>query len=104
MPYFVYKLHPKQSATPHNGTYEERVLESHVAYLESLLGQGSLVVAGTMTFNQSSDGLIILRAASEEQARKLMEADPLVLAGLADAQLGSFKLELLTTQHHSLPK
>ena len=59
------------------------VLRQHVEYLQKLTDQGVSIVAGhTMNHDQNAFGLAIVRAESENAARKIMEDDPLVRAGI----------------------
>ena len=59
------------------------VMQDHVKYMRTLAEQGSSVFAGhTLTHGDNSFGLIVVKADSEAAARKIMEADPIVHAGL----------------------
>jgi flavin reductase (DIM6/NTAB) family NADH-FMN oxidoreductase RutF/uncharacterized protein YciI len=59
-----------------------RVVEAHVAYLRSLRDSGVLLMAGPYEGRDPSRpaGMVLL-AASEEEARAIAEADPLVRGG-----------------------
>ena len=55
-------------------------LREHGRYMQALAGRGVIVAAGpTMA---ESGGLVLLRAASIEEARALMQADPAIQSGL----------------------
>ncbi len=53
---------------------------AHRAYLVGLREQGKLAAAGP--FSDDSGALIIYEAGSEEEARRLIEADPFHTAGV----------------------
>jgi hypothetical protein len=53
-------------------------MEEHFEYLKSLLEVGRLILAGL----DPPFGIIVLEAESEEEARRLIEADPSVAAGV----------------------
>ena len=60
-------------------------LKEHLAYQRQLEEQGALVAAGPLSDETGTDwtgkGLIILRADTLEQARKLAEGDPMHSSG-----------------------
>ncbi|MHB8153268.1 MAG: flavin reductase [Vulcanimicrobiaceae bacterium] len=57
----------------------EDLLERHAHYLATLRAEGRLVMAGP--FLDGDDGLIVLKAATSEEAQGLIARDPLVTAG-----------------------
>ncbi len=68
------------------------VLRQHVEYLQKLTDQGVSIVAGhTMNRDQNAFGLAIVRAESENAARKIMEDDPLVRAGILTISVFPFE-------------
>ena len=68
------------------------VLRQHVEYLQKLSDQGVSIVAGhTMNHDQNAFGLAIVRAESENAARKIMEDDPLVRAGILTVTVFPFE-------------
>lgn len=78
-------------------------MEGHVAYIKSLLSQGRLVLAGpsfeptqypenALALEQMPPGIVIFEAESDEEARRIMEGDPAVKAGVFKAQVNPFTL------------
>jgi len=58
-------------------------LQGHVKYLRTLAEQGTSLFSGhTLTHDENSFGLLVVRADSEAAARKIMEGDPIIQAGL----------------------
>lgn len=55
-------------------------LREHGRYMQELAGRGVILVAGPT--NAVSGGLVLLRAASIEEARAMMLADPAIQSGL----------------------
>ena len=56
-----------------------RVRPRHLAYLRSLLEAGALVMAGPWA--DESGALVLFRAADEDQARAMVDADPYAAEG-----------------------
>ena len=73
---------------------DNRIAESHFAYLEKATREGIVLLAG-----RSQDGvgpaIVIFEAESEEAARQFMEDDPFVSSGLMRASLHPFRAALV---------
>jgi uncharacterized protein YciI len=72
---------------------ESELMEEHFEYLKSLLAAGKLILAGPSL--DPPFGIIVLEAESEEEARRLIEADPSVAAGIQTPELHPFRASLL---------
>ncbi|MFX1436429.1 MAG: YciI family protein [Promethearchaeota archaeon] len=59
---------------------ENKIMEEHFYYLKSLLEQKKLFLAGPTLIPEDPFGLIILEAATEEEAKNLLENDPSIKA------------------------
>ena len=59
-----------------------KVRDEHLAYLEGLFAQGTLVAAGRQ--EPAVGGMVLLDVADEATAREVMARDPYVLGGLAE--------------------
>lgn len=57
-----------------------RVRTDHLAYLQSLLEEGTLVLAGPV--GDGSGAMMVLKVDSEEQARQVVQRDPYTAAGV----------------------
>jgi uncharacterized protein YciI len=65
--------------------------QGHVKYLKDLAEQGTSLFSGhTLNNDQSAFGILVVRADSEAAARKIMEADPIVHAGLVQGTVIPF--------------
>lgn len=70
----------KESAGPETAA----AISSHVAWTKRMIAGGMMVQAGRWG---ERGGMAILRAESIEQARGLVEQDPLVTSGVVDLEL-----------------
>ncbi|MFX1328934.1 MAG: YciI family protein [Promethearchaeota archaeon] len=68
---------------------EDKIMSDHFSYLKSLLRQKKLVLAGPTLILEDPFGLIILEGETEEDARKLLEKDPSIIAGIQ--QIADFR-------------
>lgn len=62
-------------------------LNQHVAYFVSLLDSGKAIIGGPITGDKELAGIYILRATSAEEARRWVDDDPAVKAGLFSAEM-----------------
>jgi uncharacterized protein YciI len=79
--YYIEIIQPCRPTLPTDGTEAEfaRVNE-HFAYLQGLLAQGKLVMAGRR--EDAAFGMIILRVSDQAEAEALATADPAIQAGV----------------------
>lgn len=72
---------------------EHNIAETHFDHLKKLTKEGKAVLAGrTLNKDETQFGIVILKAASEQEARSLMENDPAVKKGLMTAELYPFRI------------
>lgn len=62
-----------------------KVRPAHLDYLDALYKEGKVVMAGP--FTDKKGGMVIYRADSPEEARKLAEADPVIVEGARTLEL-----------------
>jgi uncharacterized protein YciI len=88
---FAYQLRPAfDEAFQARATPEERaVFEAHGEWLEARYAEGQVLFAGRCY--DGPFGLVVLDAADENEARRLMESDPSVRAGVQAAELYPFR-------------
>jgi uncharacterized protein YciI len=72
---------------------ERAVMGEHFAYLERLLREGKLLLAGPSL--DPPFGIVVLVAESEQEAWELVRADPSVRAGVQTPELHPFRTSLL---------
>src|SRR5262245_34792095 len=71
---------PAQS-DPNKATPPQALREKHVAYVKSLLESGKAVIAGPLAEDGEIRGVAILKTKTADEAKSLVEADPMVQAG-----------------------
>ena len=97
---YLYRVHPTRDGFLIESTPEEdAVVSAHFHYLKDLSEQGIVLMAGrTLQTDDSSHGLVVLAADSEECARAIMEKDPAVEAGVFRAELFPFVVALASEE------
>ena len=103
---YVYVIQPARGEMLSTGPtpWEEEVVSQHFSYLQALTGRGVVVLAGrTLNTDESSFGIVIFRAESEEAARAIMNADPAVQAGVMRARLFPYRIALMANWQGSAP-
>ena len=61
---------------------EEKIMVDHFDYLKSLLNQKKLYLAGPTLIPEDPFGLVIFETEDADEAKKLLENDPSVKAGI----------------------
>lgn len=74
---------------------EEEIGAQHFAYLQRLAEQGTVILVGrTQNNDESTFGIAIFQAASEEEARAIVDNDPAVAQGMMRAELFPYRIAL----------
>lgn len=74
---------------------ESATVEQHFLYLKDLAENGSVLLVGrTQNNDESTFGLCIFEAGSEEEAREIMHRDPAIAHGVMSAQLFPYRIAL----------
>jgi len=84
---------PRQTFVDDMTEDEAAIMRDHFRYLETLLADGALVLAGPSL--GPVFGVCVFEAEDEEAAQALAAADPSVTAGLQTAELSPFRVSLL---------
>ena len=78
---------------------ESELVSQHFAYLQRLLSEGTLILAGrTLEEDENSFGIVIFRAPDEAAARQIMGSDPAVHGGVMRAHLHPYRVALMATR------
>ena len=95
MPTFVYFIHPTHPEMAEGkGTPEQYAkVNEHFNYLKKMTEEGRVVLAGPST-EPPYTGIVIFHAEDEAAAKKIMDRDPAVAAGLFQARLSPFRMSL----------
>ncbi|HSP76957.1 MAG TPA: SRPBCC domain-containing protein, partial [Myxococcaceae bacterium] len=103
--HYVYFIRPARAGFFKEPTEGERTaLSEHVRYIKQLLAEGRLVMAGpafdppqypegnALALELPTPGLVVFEAEDDEEARRILEADPAVKAGVFKGRVNPFKL------------
>lgn len=92
--HYVYMLKPVNVPMDEIMTTEnEQAMTDHFNRLKVMLAEGRLVLAGPC--EDEAFGVVIFTAESDEDAERIMNDDPAVLAGLMTAELHPFRVSLV---------
>jgi uncharacterized protein len=82
--YFYYlKLIPPRTTFVDDMTQEERrLMQQHSEYMKRLFASGSVLIYGPVKHSDGPFGMGVLEAENEGEARKLIDNDPTVRAGM----------------------
>ncbi len=95
VPEWIYFIHPPREDFAATMTDEERAVWGvHFERLQRLLADGTLILAGP-TLGKQNTGIAVFEAPDEDAARRIMQEDPTIAAGLARGELRPFRVSLL---------
>ena len=95
MPSWIYFLHPPRPAFAATMTDEESAaFAEHFDHLQRLLADGVLVLAGP-TLGETNTGIAVFEAEDEDAARRVMQSDPAIAAGIVTGELREMRVSLL---------
>ncbi len=106
---FIYLIRPTREDFFSTGptAEEQKLISEHFAYLKQLLAEDRLVMAGRahgdavypgegmVRLELDAPGIVVFRAADEAEARRVLEGDPAVKAGVFKGRVHRFGLALL---------
>ena len=98
---YLYRIQPTRVEMLSEGPTpeEERIVGDHYSYLKKLTDQGVVILAGrTLNTDESSFGIIIFRADSEEAAWRIVADDPAVRGGVMRAELYPYRIALMADE------
>ncbi len=99
---FLYRIQPIRAEMLTEGAteLEKRLVSEHFDYLKELTNGGIVVLAGrTVNTDVSSFGIVIFRAGSVEEARRIMNEDPAVKNKIFRAELYPYKTALFNPKN-----
>ncbi len=90
---FFLKLIPPRPTFPFDMSADERrVMGEHAVYLRAQFDAGKVVVYGPVLDPSGAYGMAVLAVADEAEARRLLDADPTVRAGLNRYELAPMQV------------
>jgi uncharacterized protein YciI len=96
MAQFLYQVRPTRIGMLDDSTPDEaRIVAEHFEYLKNLTERGIVHFAGrTLNTDSTAFGIVVFSARTLEEARRRMEEDPAVRAGVFTAELFPYRLAL----------
>jgi uncharacterized protein YciI len=83
MPYFFFKLLPPRPTFPADITPEEAgLMQQHVVYWRGKMAEGQMLAFGPVADPRGAFGIGLLRLPDGADPQSLVEADPVVAAGV----------------------
>ena len=95
---YLYRITPARPDMLTGGPtpQEAELISQHFAYLQELLARGDLVLAGrTQNTDETSFGIVIYEADSDEAADAIMMDDPSVRGGVMNAWMFPYRVALM---------
>lgn len=92
---YVYFISPARKTFETDATAEEnRIVGEHFRYLQGLLKEGRLVMAGRTQTNEPT-GIVVFEAADDAAAEVIFESDPAVKAGVFVGEVKPYGVALM---------
>jgi uncharacterized protein YciI len=104
MPQFLYLIRPVRHTMLTEGPTEDEqfIVSEHFKYLQRLMADGVLILAGrTQDVDPEGMGIVVFNAESEDAARGIMQNDPAVHAGVFSARLFPYRIALIAPDNIS---
>ena len=97
---WIYFVHPPREDFVATITEEEAAIMggAHSAHLARLHEEGSLLLGGPTFGPGMNDGIAVIRADTEDDARAIMKADPAITSGLMTGELRPMRVAFLGTR------
>lgn len=93
--WFVRLIPPRPHFDKDANEAELKVMGAHFVYWKELLDEGICVFGGPVLDPKGTFGVLAIWAASEEEARTLVEGDPAVKAGIMRFELAEMRIAYL---------
>lgn len=96
MPQYLYWIRPARADFFSAPTQEDDLfIDEHFRYLEMWSKKGVVLLAGrTQNDDATTFGIVIFESANGQEARRFMEEDPAVRAGVFRAEVFAFRVAL----------
>lgn len=78
---------------------EKKLMEEHYVYWKALFDKGVCVFGGPVLDPNGVFGVLVVRTASENEARELAAGDPSVKAGINKIEVSEMKIAFLPKAH-----
>jgi uncharacterized protein len=101
MQQFLYRIQPTRLGMITEGPseHESNVVGEHFAYLQTLVSEGIVLMAGrTLNADERTFGIVVLLAESEIEAAELVRNDPAVKHDVMRAELFPYRIALWSSK------
>jgi uncharacterized protein len=97
MPQYLYRIHPTRLDMLHESTpREQEIVGQHFRYLQQLMAEGTLILAGrTLNTDDSTFGIVIFNASDDAAAQAIASNDPAVMQGVMRAEVFPYRVALI---------
>ena len=101
---WIYFIHPPREDFAATMTDEEsRVWSLHFERFQRLLREGVVILVGP-TLGHTNTGIAIFEAPDEQEARRVMDEDPVIAGGFARGELRPIRVSLLRGRDGPAPR
>ncbi len=97
MLHFLYRIQPTRLGMLTEGPTERerKIVGEHFSYLERLVANGTVLMAGrTLNADEKTFGIVVFLAESELRAQEVVHNDPAVGNGIMRAELFPYRVAL----------
>lgn len=97
---WLIRLVPPRSTFADDATpAEQALMERHLAYWKDLNTKGVCMFGGPILDKKSVDGIFVVTAATEDDARAMGEGDPSVKGGVNKIEVAEMRVAFMPAQH-----
>lgn len=100
-PQYLYRIRPVRRTLLEEGptAHEAAVVAEHFQYLQKLVENNVVLLAGrTLNNDESAFGIVIFVAPTESDAQEIMRNDPAVSKGVMEAELFPYRIALWSSR------
>ena len=94
---YVLRLTPKYQIAANRSGKESKIIREHVQYLKKMTDEGKCYLAGRTNLENNPNvfGVVIFDASGIEEAKSIMENDPVIKNGIFQAEVERFNIVFL---------
>jgi len=97
--WFVRLIPPRSTFPLDMSESEKKLMQEHFVYLKDLYAKGVLIFGGPVLEPKGVYGVLVLEAASEDEARAIASADPSVKSGMNRIEVAEMRVAFPPKAH-----
>ncbi|MGA2167061.1 MAG: YciI family protein [Terracidiphilus sp.] len=97
--WFIRLIPPRPTFDKDLSEAEAKIMEQHFVYLKGLYEKGVCLFAGPVLDPKGVYGVMVIEAASEDEARAIADADPSVKAGVNRIEIAEMRVAFPPKAH-----